>query len=197
MGLAGARLARDVLILRRQGDETLRSEVAKLGMVRSRTLQDCETLWSEAVNQVLHVNGGWPWYELPKSGSAGGRLVGGGWGPLQFLWNFFLAWRRERAVPSRVSPRDSLSPPPSPPYQSSLKGRLLLGLLPRGVSQGAPGSTRINGEPRGSQRPGGESPTLGEIPGHPKFFLHTFASPRPPLSTSIKGRLLLGFVSRG
>ena len=47
-----------------------------------------------------------------------------------------------------------------------LKGRLLLGVLPRGVSQGAPGSTRIDGEPGGSQRPGGESPTLGEIPGH-------------------------------
>ena len=49
---------------------------------------------------------------------------------------------------------------------SPQKGRLLLGALPRGVSQGAPGSTRIDGEPGGSQWPGGESPTLGEIPGH-------------------------------
>ena len=55
-------------------------------------------------------------------------------------------------------------------FLSSLKGRLPLGVLPRGVSQGAPGSTRINGEPGGSQRPGGESPTLGEIPGHVCFF---------------------------
>ena len=52
-----------------------------------------------------------------------------------------------------------------------LKGRLLLGVLPRGVSQGAPGSTRIDGEPGGSQRPGGESPTLGGMPGHVFVFL--------------------------
>ena len=33
-------------------------------------------------------------------------------------------------------------------------------------SQGVPGSTRIQDEPGGSRWPGGESPTLGEIPGH-------------------------------
>ena len=53
-------------MLRRQGDETLQSEVAKLTVVRSRALEDCETLWSEAVNQVMHVNGGRPLHELPK-----------------------------------------------------------------------------------------------------------------------------------
>ena len=52
--------------MRREGDETLWSEVAKLDVMRSRILEDCETLESEALNQVVHVNGGWPLHELPK-----------------------------------------------------------------------------------------------------------------------------------
>jgi hypothetical protein len=55
--------------------------------------------------------------------------------------------------------------PSAPPAGLRACGWLPPGLLPGGVSQGAPGSTRKQGEPGGSQWPGGESPTLGEIPG--------------------------------
>ena len=54
---------------------------------------------------------------------------------------------------------------------SSPEGEAPPGCFAQGVSQGAPGSTRIDGEPGGSQRPGGESPTLGEMPGHICFFV--------------------------
>ena len=76
---------------------------------------------------------------MPREGAGGPSRAGGGWAPQRINLQAF-------------------EPAGSP-------GLTELG----GINQGAPGSTRKQGEPGGSQWPGGESPTLGEIPGQQKL----------------------------